>query len=139
MHGFLKRWLISGLGKEMHKIISGIVKDQKVKTLQSPMRSGQKFYESKWKVQTSTSLLGKMMFLLLNTLFMFVIAFLPRNKRPLISWLQALSTVDLEAKMKKICHCFYLISFYLPWRMRLDPMISIFSYWILSWPNVSKC
>ena len=29
-----------------------------------------------------------MMFLLLNTLFIFVIAFLPRSKHPLISWLQ---------------------------------------------------
>ena len=43
----------------------------------------------------------RMMFLLLNTLFMFVKAFLPKSKRPLISWLQAASTVVLEAKMKK--------------------------------------
>ena len=41
-----------------------------------------------------------MMFLLLNTLFMFVIAFMPRSKL-LISWLQSPSTVVLEAKMKK--------------------------------------
>ena len=42
-----------------------------------------------------------MMFLLLNTLFMFVIAFLPRSKHLLISWLQSLYTVVVEAKMKK--------------------------------------
>ena len=42
IHGFLKRRLISGLGKEMHKIILGIVKDQKVKALRSPMETGQK-------------------------------------------------------------------------------------------------
>ena len=42
MHGFLKRWLISGLGKEMHKVILGIVKDQKAKGLQRPMGNGQK-------------------------------------------------------------------------------------------------
>jgi len=42
-----------------------------------------------------------MMFLLLNTLFMFLIAFLPRSNSLLISWLQAPSTVALEAKMKK--------------------------------------
>jgi len=43
MHGFLlKRWLISGLGKEVNKIILGIVKKQKAKALQSPMGTGQK-------------------------------------------------------------------------------------------------
>ena len=43
MHGFLlKRWLISGLGKEVNKIILGIVKEQKAKALQSPMGTGQK-------------------------------------------------------------------------------------------------
>ena len=47
------------------------------------------------------SFLGRMMFLLLNTLFMFLIAFLPRSKHLLISWLQSPSTVVLEAKMKK--------------------------------------
>ena len=41
MHGFLKRWLISGLGKEMHKVILGIVKDQKAKGFQRPMGNGQ--------------------------------------------------------------------------------------------------
>ena len=41
---------------------------------------------------------GKMMFLLFNTLSRFVIAFLPRSKSALISWLQSLSTVILEPK-----------------------------------------
>ena len=52
-----------------------------------------------------------MMFLLLNTLFMFLIAFLPRSKCLLISWLQAASTVVLEAKMKKsvIASTFFLL------------------------------
>ena len=31
----LKRWLISGLGKEMHKIILGIVKNQTAEGLQN--------------------------------------------------------------------------------------------------------
>ena len=47
------------------------------------------------------SFLGRMMFLLLNTLFVFPIAFLPRSKCLLISWLQAPSTVVLEAQVKK--------------------------------------
>ena len=39
---------------------------------------------------------GKVMSLLCNTLFRFVIAFLPRSKLLLISWLQSLSAVILE-------------------------------------------
>ena len=41
------------------------------------------------------------MSLLFNTLSRFVIAFLPRNKHLLISWLQSLSTVILETKKIK--------------------------------------
>ena len=45
---------------------------------------------------------GKVMSLLSNMLFRFAIAFLPRGKPLLISWLQSLSTVILEPK-KYIC------------------------------------
>ena len=48
-----------------------------------------------------------------NTLSMFVIAFLPRSKRLLISWLQSPSAMILEPK--KVCHCFHFFSIYLPW------------------------
>ena len=44
---------------------------------------------------------SKMMSLLFNTLFRFVIAFLPRSKPLLISWLQSPSTVTLEPKKIK--------------------------------------
>ena len=44
---------------------------------------------------------GKEMSLLFNTLSRFVVAFLPRSKRLLISWLQSLSTVILEPKKIK--------------------------------------
>ena len=44
---------------------------------------------------------GKMMSLLFNTLSRFVIAFLPRSKCLLISWLQSPSTVILEPKKIK--------------------------------------
>ena len=44
---------------------------------------------------------GKVMFLLLNTLSMFVITFLPRRKCLLISWLQSPSAVILEPKKIK--------------------------------------
>ena len=49
------------------------------------------------------------------TLSQFSIAFLPRSKCVLISWLQLLSTVILETK-KIICHCFYFPPINLPWK-----------------------
>ena len=44
---------------------------------------------------------SKVISLLFNTLFRFVIAFLPRCNRFLISWLQSLSSVILEPKKRK--------------------------------------
>ena len=55
---------------------------------------------------------GKMMSLLFNMLFRFVIAFLPRSKRLLISWLQSPSAVILEAKIIPVTLQFFPI--YLP-------------------------
>ena len=53
---------------------------------------------------TKWTFIGKVMSLLFNMLFSFVIAFLLRIKRLLISWLQSLSAVILEPK-KIVCHC----------------------------------
>ena len=50
---------------------------------------------------TRQTFVGKVIFLLFNTLSRFVIAFLPRNKLLLISWLQSLSTLILEARKMK--------------------------------------
>ena len=50
---------------------------------------------------TRQTFFSKMMSLVLNTLSRFVIAFLPRSKRLLISWLQSPSTVILELKKIK--------------------------------------
>ena len=47
---------------------------------------------------TMQSFVGKVISLLLNTLSRFVIAFLPRSKSLLISWLQSPSAVTLEPK-----------------------------------------
>ena len=47
---------------------------------------------------TLQTFVGKVMSLFLNMLSRFVIAFLPRNKCPLISWLQSPSLVILEPK-----------------------------------------
>ena len=51
-----------------------------------------------WTIWT---FVDKVMFLLFNTQSRFVIVFLPRSKRLLISWLQLLSTVILEPKKIK--------------------------------------
>ena len=59
--------------------------------------------------------LSKVMFLLFNILSRFLIAFLPRSRCLLISWLQLPSTSDSGAQENKICHCFHFFPFYLPW------------------------
>ena len=50
---------------------------------------------------TRWTFVGKVMSLLFNMLSRLVIAFLPRSKHLLNSWLQSLSTVILEAKKIK--------------------------------------
>ena len=58
---------------------------------------------------------GKVMSLLFNTLSSFVIAFLPRSKHLLISWLQSQSAVIFGTQENKVCHCFHFFPIYLPW------------------------
>ena len=62
---------------------------------------------------TRWTFVGKVMSLLFNMLSRLVIAFLPRSKHPLISWLQLPSAVILEPKKIK-CHCFPGFPIYLP-------------------------
>ena len=50
---------------------------------------------------TIRTLVGKAMSLFFNTLSRLVIAFLPRSKRLLISWLQSPSAVIVESKKMK--------------------------------------
>ena len=73
---------------------------------------------------TLWTLIGKVMSLLFNTLFRFVIAFLPRSKRLLISWLWSPSVVILESKKIK-CGCFYCFPIHLHEMMGPDPMCKI--------------
>ena len=63
---------------------------------------------------TRQSFVGKVMSLCFKMLSRFLIAFLPRNKCLLISWLQSPSAVILEPK-KIVCHCFHCFPIYLPW------------------------
>ena len=92
-------------------------------TLASIMTTGKTIALTKW------TFVNKVMSLLFNMLSRLVIAFLPRNKRLLISWLQSPSAVTLEPKKIKsatfpvspsICHevmgpdamiCFRMLSF----------------------------
>ena len=81
---------------------------------------------------TIQTLVGKVMSLLFNTLSSFVITFLRRSKRLLISWLQSPSAVILEPKKiesvtvsivsPSICHEV----------MGPDAMILVFECWVLS-------
>ena len=67
---------------------------------------------------TRWTIVGKVMPLLFNTLSRLVIAFLPRSKRLLISWLQSPSAVILEPKKrkeKKIWHYSHCFPMHLPW------------------------
>ena len=76
---------------------------------------------------------SKVMSLLFNMLSRLVIAFLPRSKCLLISWLQAPSSMTLEPK-KIVCHCFHCFPIYLPWS---DAMICVFWVWSFK-PALSK-
>ena len=70
-----------------------------------------------WKTIALTikTFVGKVMSLLFNILSSFVIAFLPRNKCLLISWLQSPSAVILESPKNKVWHCFHCFPIYFPW------------------------
>ena len=62
---------------------------------------------------TELTFVSKVMSLLFNMLSRLVIAFLPRSKHLLISWLQSSSAVILGPPQNKICHCFPFFPFYL--------------------------
>ena len=68
----------------------------------------------------------KVMSLLFNMLSRLLIAFLPRSKHLLISWLQSPSAVILGPQKHKVCHCFRCFSH----PMGPDAMILVF--WMLS-------
>ena len=63
---------------------------------------------------TIQTFVGKVMSLLFNMLTRFIIAFLPKSKCLLISWLQSLSAVILEPKKIKSVTVSTLFPSYLP-------------------------
>ena len=64
-------------------------------------------------VLTRWAFVGKVMSLLFNMLSRLVIAFLPRSKCLLISWLLTICS-DFGAPKNKVCHCFHCFPIYLP-------------------------
>ena len=64
---------------------------------------------------TTQNFVGKAMSLLFKMLSRLVIAFLPRSKCLLISWLQSHYTVILEPPKNKVWHCLHCFPIYLPW------------------------
>ena len=75
-----------------------------------------------------------------------VIAFLPRSKHLLISWLQSPSAVILEPK-KLVHHCFHCFPIYLPWSdgtrchdlhfLNVEVFFSLLFHWSI-FPKVNR-
>ena len=84
------------------------------------MTSGKKHSLTIW------TFVSKVMSLLFNTLSRFVIDFLPRSEGLLISWLQSLSTVNLETKKIKSVTVFIFSLFICHEVMESDAMILVF-------------
>ena len=74
---------------------------------------------------TRQTFVGKVMSLLFNVLSRLVIAFFPRSKRLLISWLRSSSAVILEPKIKFVTLSIVSPSIYHE-VMGLDAMILVF-------------
>ena len=75
---------------------------------------------------TRWTFVGKVMSLIFNMLSGFVIAFLPRTKHLLISWLQSLSAVSLEPKKIKSVTVTIVSPYICHDLMGLDAMILVF-------------
>ena len=75
---------------------------------------------------TRWTFVGKMMYLLFNMLLRLVIAFLPRSKRLLISWLQSSTAVILEPRKIKSATVSTVSPSISHEVMRLDAMILVF-------------
>ena len=61
-----------------------------------------------------------------KTLSEFIIGFIPRSKRLLISWLQSQSAVIFGIQENKVCHCFIVSPSICHEVMRPDAMIFVF-------------
>ena len=64
---------------------------------------------------TIQTFVSKVMSLLFDMMSGLAIAFLPKSKSLLISWLQSPSAVILEPQTNKVWHCFHCFPIYFPW------------------------
>ena len=92
-----------------------------VQLLHPYMTTGKIITMSRW------AFISKAMSLLFKTLSMFIVAFLPRSKCLLISWLQSLSTVISELKKIKSATIFLFYWSICHEVMGLDAVILVFS------------
>ena len=81
---------------------------------------------------TRWTFVGKVMSLLFNMLSRLVIAFLPKSKYLLISWLQSPICSDFGAQETKVCHCFHCFPIYLLWSDGTGCHDLHFRCWVLS-------
>ena len=74
-------------------------------------------YMTTWETLDLTILtfVGTVMSLLFNMLSRFVIAFLPRSKHLLLSWVHVTIHSDFEPQENKACHCFHLVQQFYSW------------------------
>ena len=109
--------LISLQSKGLSSIFSNtIVQKHQFFSTQPPFGPTLTFIHDYWKNHSfDQTFVGKVMSLLLNMLSRLVIAFLPRSKHLLISWLQSPFAVIFGAHENKVHHCFHCLPIYLPW------------------------
>ena len=79
---------------------------------------------------TRWTFVSKVKSLLFNMLSRLVIAFLPKSKCLLISWLTVTICSDFRAQENKVCHCSHCFPIYLPWSDGTGA--TIFIFWMLS-------
>ena len=107
-------WQSKGLGRVFSS--TTVQKHQFFGAQPSSWSSSQSIHDC-WKTLALTiwTFVSKVMSLLFNMPSRFFIAFLPRSKCLLISWLQSPSRVIFEPRGKK-SHYFHFSPFYLSWR-----------------------
>ena len=103
-----------GLSRVFSNITVQSINSSALSFLYSPTPA---FIHDYWKniALTRWTFVGKVMSFLFNMLSRLVIAFLPRSKCLLVSWLQSPSAVILESPQNKISCCFHCFLIYLPW------------------------
>ena len=109
--------LISLLSKGLSRVFSNTTVQKHQFCAQPSLQSSSHIHTRLLETIALTiwTFVGKVVSLLFNMLSRFVITFLPRSKRLLISWLQSPSAVIFGAAQNKVCQWFHCFPIYLPW------------------------